>query len=525
MVEGPTAAAGGGYNAGGAPPVAPAGAQPGEAAWLQPGVRAFLCNLAKFPKLNGQEVEVKGWNAEKQRWKCLLPNGGDVNVMLSNLEPAEMPKDVVGRIDAALAEGRLFEAYMALNDKANAPQDLKEKLAALVAPGEHSEIIDGRLELVALEKKGFGYKAAKQIQQGDVLMFETAASTVKVDFSHMEQGPNMTSHIDDPHRKMAHDLRQKHKDKWIEEHIMVIRGPRNIDDKGVQKLQRVLEYSTFECSREPGRIAMFPASARFNHSCCPSAYADCTRSVLIIRALRDIPKGEEVCISYTPVSESLTQRTKKLEGYAFECDCERCQQEKQEDPQNTVPCSCSKHVFSMEKDTRLYQTCQTCYNTFTREEAEHHLSQVAEVNRKTVEAFRSEADPHEVLKRLMALEKYVKVGFRDGIPPYHGEAMFWLSNVANLNYHLAVKLKVEDAAEKLAAFVRHKKQSIERFEVRHSKLTNQRDVDFIQLLHVFLQSEGLSDEVKQNYSQKLKDACTLMFGQPYIPETVMGTRK
>jgi len=504
----------------------PAVAAP-EAGWLQPGVRALLCNLAKFPKLNGQEVEVKGWNEEKQRWKCLLPNGGDVNVMLSNLEPAELPKEAVERVAAMLEENRLFEAHQAIHGKANAPQDLKEKLAALLATGTYSEIVDGRLELVALDKKGFGYKAAKPIKQGDVLLFETAAATCKIDRNAaMADSPNMTSHIDDPHRKMANELRQKFDETWINENIMVIRCPRNVDDKGSMKVVRVLESSTFECSREPGRICIFPKGARFNHSCAPSAYADCTRSELWVRALRDIPKGEEVCISYVPVSEAIEKRKKKLEGYGFECDCQRCQEEKEVDPQFTVPCSCSKHIFSMVKDTRLYQTCQTCYNTFTRDEAEHHLSQVTEMNRKTIDAFRNGADPQETLKKLLTFEKYVKTGFRDGIPPLHSEAMFLLSNLANLHYHLAVKVKVEDAKEKLDAFARYKKQSIERFEARHNMaLTNQRDVDYVQLLYVFLQSEGLSEEIKKVFSQKLKDACMLHFGQPSLPETLMGPQK
>jgi len=160
-------------------PAPAAGGRGPEANWLQPGVRALLCNLAKFPKLNGQEVEVKGWNAEKQRWKCLLPNGGDVNVMLSNLEPAEMPKDEVERVEGLLEEKRLFEAYMLLNGKANAPQDLQEKLEDLLEPGEHHENVDGRLQLVEIEKKGMGYKAAKPINKGDVLLFEAAAYSIK----------------------------------------------------------------------------------------------------------------------------------------------------------------------------------------------------------------------------------------------------------------------------------------------------------------------------------------------------------
>jgi len=81
------------------------------------------------------------------------------------------------------------------------------------------------------------------------------------------------------------------------------------------KLEQILLCSIAEgcclhCSEEPTHMALYPAIARFNHSCSPNACVSGTRSAALVRAITSIPAGSEVTISYLPngALEDPTQR-------------------------------------------------------------------------------------------------------------------------------------------------------------------------------------------------------------------------
>ncbi|KAL6590474.1 SET domain-containing protein [Neocallimastix californiae] len=72
----------------------------------------------------------------------------------------------------------------------------------------------------------------------------------------------------------------------------------------------------------------FPVGSLFNHSCSPNATLYYHGNRQIIRAMRDIQQGEEICITYTDVMNSRENRQKLLfEKYKFKCHCERCMDE------------------------------------------------------------------------------------------------------------------------------------------------------------------------------------------------------
>ncbi|KAL0086108.1 hypothetical protein F4703DRAFT_1980532 [Phycomyces blakesleeanus] len=69
----------------------------------------------------------------------------------------------------------------------------------------------------------------------------------------------------------------------------------------------------------------YPVASLFNHSCRPNAVAMFDGALLNIRAIVDIPSGEEVTIAYIDAAHSRTVRQKTLrEKYFFNCDCVRC---------------------------------------------------------------------------------------------------------------------------------------------------------------------------------------------------------
>eukprot|EP01038_Epipyxis_sp_PR26KG_P009505 gene9505-12805_t len=80
-------------------------------------------------------------------------------------------------------------------------------------------------------------------------------------------------------------------------------------------------------------LGLFPLTSMINHSCQPN----CSHSFefsknitelkpkLIIRAMKDIIKGEEIVYSYVPMYQSTEKRQLQLfQLYCFRCDCTRC---------------------------------------------------------------------------------------------------------------------------------------------------------------------------------------------------------
>ncbi|KAI8429547.1 hypothetical protein MSG28_000178 [Choristoneura fumiferana] len=75
--------------------------------------------------------------------------------------------------------------------------------------------------------------------------------------------------------------------------------------------------------------AVFPSLALFNHSCDPSVVRYFSGRHVVVRAVKNIKKGEEVAENYGPIFTTV-EKAKRLaqlkEQYWFECSCTPCQQ-------------------------------------------------------------------------------------------------------------------------------------------------------------------------------------------------------
>jgi hypothetical protein len=82
-------------------------------------------------------------------------------------------------------------------------------------------------------------------------------------------------------------------------------------------------------SQTPALMSLFPSIARLNHMCVPNAQANLhpLTSRLNVHALRDIPPGEEICISYLDETGLLgrEERAQALAGWGFACACSACE--------------------------------------------------------------------------------------------------------------------------------------------------------------------------------------------------------
>jgi len=77
--------------------------------------------------------------------------------------------------------------------------------------------------------------------------------------------------------------------------------------------------------REWRLVGLYLLPAMINHSCLPNACRVFVGETMIVRASRDLKKGEEVVWPYTPPLQPYYHRQEQLENhYGFRCRCRRC---------------------------------------------------------------------------------------------------------------------------------------------------------------------------------------------------------
>ncbi|KAG8908311.1 hypothetical protein FRC01_007456 [Tulasnella sp. 417] len=98
------------------------------------------------------------------------------------------------------------------------------------------------------------------------------------------------------------------------------------------RIEGVLSFNAFrpaglplpseEESDHPSALFLLPSL--FNHSCNPNAAWVCFGDVMVIRAVRDIPKGSEAFVAYRSGAEPFIKREEKLRHYFNKCACDLC---------------------------------------------------------------------------------------------------------------------------------------------------------------------------------------------------------
>lgn len=90
-----------------------------------------------------------------------------------------------------------------------------------------------------------------------------------------------------------------------------------------------MRVNGFRLPGEQASMGLFDQASLFSHSCCPTAEFDFTdHKSIVVRSIKDLVLGEEICISYLPTSvlrQSTEIRRLKLEDHLFTCQCARCQ--------------------------------------------------------------------------------------------------------------------------------------------------------------------------------------------------------
>jgi len=79
-------------------------------------------------------------------------------------------------------------------------------------------------------------------------------------------------------------------------------------------------------------VLLYPLASFFNHSCSPNVRAVQHGLTLTLCAAREVAQGEELCIEYVDTVRPVGPRRAELKDlYCFDCSCERCRQELDEE--------------------------------------------------------------------------------------------------------------------------------------------------------------------------------------------------
>jgi len=132
--------------------------------------------------------------------------------------------------------------------------------------------------------------------------------------------------------------------EWEEERLQVLQAQERLEatngalDDSFDPLMP-LGYPSIEGT------ALFPIICTMNHSCDPNCTVLYTKNGDgHVVAIRDITKGEELCICYIDVDMDVQMREANLREYKFKCFCPRCVQERQSPRQEqpTIPATAAR---------------------------------------------------------------------------------------------------------------------------------------------------------------------------------------
>ncbi|GIQ82636.1 hypothetical protein KIPB_003805 [Kipferlia bialata] len=189
---------------------------------------------------------------------------------------------------------------------------------------------------------------------------------------------------------------------------------------GPKTVQGIMATTSFACEEAaaippPYHSAILLTGSRFNHSCDPNVtrYWDSTKNVMVFHASRDIDAGEQLFVSYLPISDTYADRKARIDRYHFECKCRHCTASPEER-------AARDHIAQLNKD--MTASCQALVK-------EKKYAEIAEIMKKhlalTETHYATEHRPVE--HRLMELTMTLAMAYNHReFRHYHRQLHAWL---------------------------------------------------------------------------------------------------
>ena len=104
-----------------------------------------------------------------------------------------------------------------------------------------------------------------------------------------------------------------------------------ISDEDILKVLQYNELSPYKSLYvyTPIVIGLWFYSSLINHSCLPNCDYIGIGDFIFIVSIEDIPKGDELTISYVPNDIEYSERIEKLKNLDFKCQCKLCKKEEE----------------------------------------------------------------------------------------------------------------------------------------------------------------------------------------------------
>jgi len=462
-------------------------------------------------------------------------------------------------VDALIREGKIWSAIemLGLTQKLDDFDGFPPNLKDAITEGISGEIVNDSLHVEDIPGKGKGYIANKNIQTGEVVLFDTAfVSSKEVNLCIPASMRNVTALLkkekEYPNFYRTHiDTLARHDECKATSAVMGDRGA---------EAKKILDANVFGVDSrkhiDEGWSVLFPRASLFNHSCDPNAVVDASPHFGAVRAIRMIKKGEEVTVAYLDVFLSRAERQDKFDKRGFYCACSKCVAEEDIDPVVYVPCGCGMTWFSIsntgdelgtsmerlimerlrigtdcrrkdgKKQSSSQRCCAECGDEFEPQALEKKFKAVEEVNHfmRTREA--QEVDPRELVQRLATVLEKVQQG-PYGIPLTHPEVVGLLNYLSSC--YLFVATRIGGGALKIKAamfqYVKYRKMAVTsmEFQFQNSEVPPCAR-NYTQMLYrlVKVATQWPSKTDKKLWEKKYNRACMILYGQPSAPPALVS---
>jgi TPR repeat protein len=196
----------------------------------------------------------------------------------------------------------------------------------------------GPISVVDIVGKGKGVVAAADIKEGTLLLAEKAFAINHNEEHRMLFGSGLTNTVNiirtiqlSPHR--TSELYSLYpgpdidRDEQLPDGIIDITRIHMIERMNSFSWENELFYPMKDLQRDGcGRACVLWITASFlNHSCLANAHRLMFGDIIMLLAGRDIPKGEEVTISYLSGTWESPENLERLRKWVSNCDCPLCQ--------------------------------------------------------------------------------------------------------------------------------------------------------------------------------------------------------
>ncbi len=177
---------------------------------------------------------------------------------------------------------------------------------------------------------------------------------------------------------------------------------RPVVDIDIEYVHGVVGANSFSYCEAQGAMGLYGLPSLLNHSCLPSAHRTFACDAIVVRACRDMKKGEEVTVPYIAPSVPYDERRLRLmRSWKFKCTCELCEADSKDD------------IKAREKRRTIMKTLGQTMHTLHQISDKQQLKRLAEESMKLCEDMKKTYNSaHTVLTGGFTVKSELSAAYR-----------------------------------------------------------------------------------------------------------------